>query len=87
MKRLGTVKNIMRDGSLLLRINEAVAPGTTVFNARGDSIGTVTRVFGPVKEPYATLKYKHTGAESLKLLESEAYFEPPGGKGAGKKRG
>lgn len=87
MKRLGTVKNIMRDGSLLLRITEDVAPGTAVYNAKGDRIGIVSRIFGPVSESYATLKCKHVGAESLKLLESDAYFDPSRAKDAGKKRG
>jgi rRNA processing protein Gar1 len=86
MKRLGNVKNIMRDGSLLLRISEEVGLGTTVFDARGEMIGKVTRVFGPVSEPYATVKAK-PGAETLGMLNSDAYFDPSKGKGAGKKRG
>jgi rRNA processing protein Gar1 len=87
MKRLGTVRNIMRDGSLLLRITEDVALGTAVFNARGERIGKVTKVFGPVSEPYATVRAEQPGTESLSLLDSEAFFDPSGGKGAGKKRG
>jgi rRNA processing protein Gar1 len=86
MKRLGTVMNIMRDGSILLRITEEVSPGTTVFDARGERIGKVTRVFGPVREPYATVRAE-SKAESLNMLNSEAYFDPPKGKGAGRKRG
>ena len=86
MKRLGTIKNIMRDGSLLLRVNGGISPGTVVFDARGDKIGAVARVFGPVNEPYAIVKSK-TAAKSLDLLESEAYFDPSRAKGAGRKRG
>ena len=87
MKRLGTIKNIMRDGSLLLRISETVDPGTSIYDARGETIGTVTRIFGPAKEPYATVKVNKTGAKSLNLLDSEAYFDPSAVKGAEKKRG
>lgn len=87
MKRLGTIKNIMRDGSLLLRITETIAPGTIIYDARGDKIGTVARVFGPVSEPYATVKTKNAGKKSLNLLESEAYFDPSRAKGVRRKRG
>ena len=87
MKRLGTVRNIMRDGSLLLRITEDVSLGTAVFNARGERIGKVTKVFGPVSEPYATVKSVRSGSESLGMLDSEAFYDPSGVKGAGKKRG
>ena len=86
MKRLGTVKNIMRDGSLLLRIIEEVVPGTIVFDARGERIGKVTKVFGPVKEPYATVKSELRN-QDLGLLNSDAYFDPARGKSVRKKGG
>jgi len=86
MKRLGTVKNIMRDGSLLLRITEEVGPGTSVFDARGERIGKVARVFGPVHEPYATVQ-SDLHNQDLSMLNSDAYFDPTKVKGARKKRG
>ena len=56
MKKLGTVKNITRDGSILLQASETFKPGTPVFDSRGGEIGTVIRTFGPVSAPYISVK-------------------------------
>ncbi len=87
MKRLGTVKNVMRDGSILLKITIAVKPGTIVYDARGESLGRVSRVFGPVEEPYMIMKHHSEGSETLNLLDSVVYFDPAGLGDTKKKRG
>ena len=85
MKRLGTIKNVMRDGSILIKASLEAEPGTTIYDARGEKLGYVSRVFGPVKEPYMTLK-PDAQAKTLNLLESVAYYDPDGSEG-GRKRG
>jgi rRNA processing protein Gar1 len=87
MKRLGTVKNVMRDGSILLKITTAVEPGTMVYDARGGSLGRVSRVFGPVEEPYMIMKHHSEGSETLSLLDSVVYFDLTGSGNTKKKRG
>ena len=73
MKRLGTVKNLTRNGHVLLRVQQSVDVGKAVHDARGSYIGRITRVFGPVKEPYALVKPEGTGL--TKLLDTHVYVD------------
>ena len=73
MKRLGTVKNLTRNGHVLLRVQQSVDVGKAVHDARGSYIGRITRVFGPVKEPYALVK--PAGTELTKLLDTQVYVD------------
>ena len=87
MKRLGSIKNVMRDGSILLKTTESVRKGTLVYDARGKNLGKVTRVFGPVNGPYMVMKATDKITNDPKLLESLVYFDPTGKEGTGRKRG
>ncbi len=87
MKRLGVIKNVMRDGSILMKATMSVKPGTVVYDARGKALGNVTRMFGPVDGPYLVLKVRSGVPDTLKLLESTVYFDPNGSGGARKRRG
>ncbi len=87
MKRLGVIKNVMRDGSILLKATTPAKSGTVVFDARGKNLGNVTRMFGPVDGPYMVLKARSDTPDTLKLLESVVYFDPSKSGGAGKGRG
>ena len=73
MKKLGIVKNVIHDGTILLRVSETPAPGTKVYDVRGAEVGKVARVFGPVKEPYVSLRPK-SGADNLGLLGTTLYL-------------
>ncbi len=80
MKKLGTVKNVIHDGTILLRIEdipelEMPAQGTIVFDQRGVEVGKVARVFGPVASPYASLK-KKPNTDALGLLGTSLYLDP-----------
>ncbi len=72
MKKLGTVKNIIHDGSILLQALEAPLPGTRVCDMRGAEVGRITRVFGPVIAPYISVRPK-LGIETVGLLGSTLY--------------
>jgi rRNA processing protein Gar1 len=76
MKRLGKVKNVMRDGSILLKVNKVVKTGTMLYDARGVSLGRTSRVFGPVEEPYLIMESGSKDVATLALLESEVYYDP-----------
>jgi len=73
MKKLGIVKNVIHDGTILLRASEIPAPGTRVYDLRGVEVGKVARVFGPVKEPYISLKPKPQ-IETMGLLGTTLYL-------------
>ena len=71
MKRLGSVENLSYDGSVLVRALFAPAPGTRVFDKRHKVLGRVTKVFGPVKAPFAAVRSE--GKVPLGVLGSDVY--------------
>jgi rRNA processing protein Gar1 len=73
MKKLGIVKNVIHDGTILLKASEMPAPGTRIYDLRGVEVGKVARVFGPVKEPYVSLKPKPK-IETMGLLGTTLYL-------------
>ena len=64
-RKLGVVENIGHDGSLLVRSGFAPARGAEVMDRRNRPLGRVTRVFGPVKEPFASIRPSVPAAPSL----------------------
>jgi RNA-binding protein len=72
MKKLGTVKTIIHDGSILLQATEVPSPGTRVCDMRGDEVGRIIRVFGPVTGPYVSVRPK-PGTETVGLLGATLY--------------
>jgi RNA-binding protein len=80
-KRLGTVENFAVNGTVLIRADLAPPLGTGVVDAKGQAVGTVVRVFGPVRRPY--LSVEPAGKPSLSLLGKEVY--PAQGMPYGKK--
>jgi len=88
MKKLGAVKNIIHDGTILIRASEISRPGTPVFDSRGGEVGKVARVFGPVNEPYLTVRPKGQ-IDAFGLLNSTLYageYKPAHRKGVNKRQ-
>ena len=80
MKQLGTVKNVIHDGSILVSVSGFPADcmparGIRVFDRRGLPVGRVARVFGPVNAPYVSLR-PEAGTETLGLLGTALYLDP-----------
>ena len=78
MKKLGTVKNVIHDGTILLGasgtdVRDIPRQGARVFDSRGVEVGTVSRVFGPVKEPYISLR-PTTRGDNVGLLGTALYL-------------
>src|SRR3972149_1207692 len=65
MKRLGVVENLSYDGTVLVRSEFAPSRGATVVDKRNRAVGTVVRVFGPVREPFAAARPKVHAPPSL----------------------
>lgn len=72
MKRLGMVEDISYDGSLLVRSQFAPRKGDLIVDKRNKIIGRVAKVFGPVKEPFASVKPE--AKAPLSILGSEVYI-------------
>ncbi len=87
MKRLGVIKNVMRDGSILLKATISAEPGTAVYDTRGRNLGNVTRMFGPTDRPFMALKLRSDTPDTLKLLGTEVYFDPDRSGSTRKRRG
>jgi rRNA processing protein Gar1 len=64
-RRLGVVENIGHDGTLLVRSELTAARGAEVLDKRNRPLGRVIRVFGPVKEPFTTVRPSVPAAPSL----------------------
>jgi len=65
MRRLGIVENIVYDGTVLVRAAFAPATGAAVADRRHREVGTVARVFGPVREPFVTVRPKRPASPAL----------------------
>ena len=72
MKRLGVVENITYDGTVLVRSEFAPAVGQGVVDKRRRPLGRIVRVFGPVHEPFASLRT--SGPASPALVGAEVYL-------------
>jgi rRNA processing protein Gar1 len=83
---MGSVKNIIHDGSILIQATETFRPGTPVFDSRGKEVGKVSRVFGPADNPYISVKPKGQ-INAFGMLDSSLYageFKPARRKGVNK---
>ena len=65
MKKLGVVENLAYDGSILVRSEFAPPRGTSVVDKRNRVLGSVVKVFGPVREPFASVRPKAPASPSL----------------------
>lgn len=86
MKKMGTVKNVNHDGSILVQGSETFRPGTPVFDSRGNEVGTVSRTFGPVNAPYVSVRPKGQ-IDALGIIDSSLYageYKPKHRKGVNK---
>jgi len=71
-KRLGTVIHVSKStGNLILRAEEDVCVGDTVFDKHGKRVGKVYDFFGPVTAPFVSVK---TRLEAPSKLEGEPVF-------------
>jgi rRNA processing protein Gar1 len=88
MYKLGRVKNVTREGQILLEVKYLPQTGQAVCDAQGRCLGNVSRTFGPVGGPYALVKPNKPTTNPTALLEIEVYaFESKTSEEKRKKRG
>ncbi len=56
MRRLGKVLHVSRRGALILRTKNTPPIGAEVVDINVKTVGTIYDVFGPVKEPYVSVR-------------------------------
>ncbi|MGB9635912.1 MAG: H/ACA ribonucleoprotein complex subunit GAR1 [Thermoplasmata archaeon] len=82
--KLGTIELISTSGNIIAICEKTPEINIEVFDARGRKIGRITKVFGPVANPYV----KILPDKSLRTLESFTWAGKPiytGEKHGGKK--
>lgn len=68
MRRLGKVLHVSKRGSLILRTDKTppTGPQALVLDKEANEIGIVLDVFGPVNNPYVSIRpYEGTDTQSL----------------------
>ena len=73
MRRLGVVENIAYDGSLVVRAGFAPERGTSILDRRKRPLGRVARVFGPVTEPFVSVRPQ--AAPALALIGADVFVD------------
>jgi len=73
MRRLGVVDNIAYDGSLVVRAGFAPAREASVVDRRKRALGRVARVFGPVAEPFVSVRPQ--APPGLSVIGTEVFVE------------
>lgn len=73
MKRLGKVLHISRRGAIILRTDKTPPIGAEVVDKSVEVIGTITDVFGPVKEPYISIRARE-GVDTNRLVGQPVYL-------------
>ncbi|TLZ49100.1 MAG: H/ACA RNA-protein complex protein Gar1 [Methanobacteriota archaeon] len=68
---MGVVENVAYDGSVLVRAQFAPTYGTRVVDKRNRPVGKVVKVFGPVREPFASIRPE--GKVALSVLGSDMF--------------
>ena len=56
MEPIGKIKTVSPKGDLILVSSRAPRMGDRVLDDRGQPVGKVTRIFGPVSRPYAAVR-------------------------------
>lgn len=76
MARLGKVLHVSKRGSLILRVKKVppMGPSAVVLNTSAKKVGVIQDVFGPVKNPYVSIKPDDKGRAS-KLVGQILYLK------------
>ncbi|RDE13154.1 MAG: H/ACA RNA-protein complex protein Gar1 [Candidatus Thorarchaeota archaeon] len=73
MRRLGKVMHVSRRGAIILRTEKTPPIGAEVVDKSVEVVGTVTDIFGPVKQPYVAIRAKE-GVDTTKLVGQLVYL-------------
>lgn len=71
---LGTIENISYNGTLIVKARIAPKKGSIVKDKTMRDIGVVTRIFGPVKTPFVSIR-PIDRKSLLRLIGSEVYIK------------
>lgn len=75
MRRLGNALHVSKRGSLILRTDKTppIGPQALVLDKGANEIGTILDVFGPVTNPYVSIRL-YEGIDAQKLIGQPLYL-------------
>jgi RNA-binding protein len=75
MRRLGKALHVSKRGSLILRTDKTppIGPHALVLDKGANKIGTILDVFGPVTNPYVSIRL-YEGIDAQKLIGQPLYL-------------
>lgn len=56
LQGIGQVLHFSAQGNIIARLNRAIRVGTRLFSTQSKAVGRVVDIFGPTKQPYASVK-------------------------------
>ena len=75
MRRLGTVLQIIKGGTLIVQTDKTPPIGARVVDKKAQHVGKIQDVFGPVKTPYIAIRFRSKiSEEAEKLLGQIVYL-------------
>lgn len=73
MRRLGKVLKVTKRGSVIVQTDKSPPIGAKVVDKQAQPIGIIQDVFGPVSNPYVSIRSKNR-EKSLKLINQIVYL-------------
>ncbi len=73
MRRLGKVLQVTKRGSVIVQTDKSPPIGAKVVDKQAQPIGTIQDVFGPVSNPYVSIRSKNR-EKSMKLINQIVYL-------------
>ena len=74
MKYLGKINDIIFDGRFIIRTSFKPKIGITVVNKHKKRLGTISKIIGPVKMPYITVKPMKDLKSTFDLIGTDVYL-------------
>jgi len=74
MKKLGKISHISSKGKIIVRSDNTLGFGLSVFDENRKKIGIVQDIFGPTKKPYITVKVYAKNTEKIDKRVGETIF-------------
>jgi rRNA processing protein Gar1 len=75
MRRLGKVLKVVKGGTLIVQTDKTPPIGAKVVDKKAQHIGKIQDVFGPVKTPYISIRFRSKSSEDAeKMLDQVVYL-------------
>ncbi len=63
MNEVGRIIHIAMSGRLIVKLDKEINPGQIVFDEKGNNVGKIIELIGPVNSPYASIEINNKNPE------------------------